>query len=432
MKIGQVAPLMESVPPRLYGGTERIVSYLTEELVRMGHEVTLFASGDSITSAQLVGCVPTAIRLDANIHDPIPYYMLMLDRVRDAAEEFDILHFHIDQFHFPLFKSMADRTVTTLHGRQDLPDLKPLYLGFPEMPLVSISDAQREPVPKANFVATVHHGIPSDLYAPNFDPRGGYVAFLGRISPEKRPDRAIRIAQTLGIPLKIAAKVDRADEAYFREQIEPMLQRPGVEFIGEINERAKAKFLGEARALLFPVDWPEPFGIVMIEAMACGTPVLAFRCGSVPEIVDNGVTGQIVDTEEEAIRQATSGPLARPPRRAPALRGTLLRHSHGEGLHSGLSFAHETAFAAPGCRSGPRRGAPDHESRSELIVASCCPVAGRDAFVASPSRARRACCSRSACFVKRSACAIRTAGPCRGQAHLRPLPAIGRPEAGRG
>ncbi|MGB9271699.1 MAG: glycosyltransferase family 4 protein, partial [Pseudolabrys sp.] len=303
MKIGQVAPLMESVPPRLYGGTERIVSYLTEELVRMGHEVTLFASGDSITSAQLFGCVPTAIRLDANIHDSIPYYMLMLDRVRDAAEDFDILHFHIDQFHFPLFKSMANRTVTTLHGRQDLPDLKPLYLGFPEMPLISISDAQREPVLKANFVATVHHGIPPDLYRPNFDPRGGYVAFLGRISPEKRPDRAIRIAQTLGIPLKIAAKVDRADEAYFRDQIEPMLQRPGVEFIGEINERAKARFLSEARALLFPVDWPEPFGIVIIEAMACGTPVLAFRCGSVPEIVDNGVTGQIVDTEEEAIRQ---------------------------------------------------------------------------------------------------------------------------------
>jgi glycosyltransferase involved in cell wall biosynthesis len=303
MKIGQVAPLMESVPPRLYGGTERIASYLTEELVRMGHEVTLFASGDSITSAQLVGCVPTAIRLDANIRDPIPYYMLMLDRVRDVAQDFDILHFHIDQFHFPLFKSMANRTVTTLHGRQDIPDLKPLYLGFSNMPLVSVSDAQREPVPKANFVATVLHGIPSDLFAPTFSPRDGYVAFLGRISPEKRPDRAIRIARTLGIPLKIAAKVDRADEAYFREQIEPMLQSPGVEFIGEINERAKAKFLGEARALLFPVDWPEPFGIVMIEAMACGTPVLAFRCGSVPEIVDNGVTGQIVDTEEEAIRQ---------------------------------------------------------------------------------------------------------------------------------
>ena len=303
MRIAQLAPTYERVPPRAYGGTELIVHLVTEELVARGHEVTLFASGDSITGAQLVGCVPTALRLDANIHDPIPYYMLMLDRVRDRAEDFDILHFHIDQFHFPLFKSMANRTVTTLHGRQDIPDLKPLYLGFSNMPLVSISGAQREPVPKANFVATVHHGIPSDLYAPNFVPRGGYVAFLGRISPEKRPDRAIRIAQTLGIPLKIAAKVDRADEAYFREQIEPMLQRPGVEFIGEINEREKAAFLGDASALLFPIDWPEPFGIVMIEAMACGTPVLAFRCGSVPEIVDNGVTGQIVDTEEEAIRK---------------------------------------------------------------------------------------------------------------------------------
>jgi glycosyltransferase involved in cell wall biosynthesis len=301
MKIAQVAPLMESVPPRLYGGTERIVSYLTEELVRMGHEVTLFASGDSITSAQLVGCVPTAIRLDANIRDPIPYYMLMLDRVRDAAKDFDILHFHIDQFHFPLFKSMANRTVTTLHGRQDIPDLKPLYLGFSNMPLVSISDAQREPVPKANFVATVLHGIPSDLFAPTFSPRDGYVAFLGRISPEKRPDRAIRIARTLGIPLKIAAKVDRADEAYFREQIEPMLQAPGVEFIGEINEREKAKFLGEARALLFPVDWPEPFGLVMIEAMACGTPVIAYACGSVPEVIEDGLTGFIVQSEDEAV-----------------------------------------------------------------------------------------------------------------------------------
>src|SRR4029077_7925178 len=228
-------------------------------------------------------------------------YMLMLDRVRDAAEEFDILHFHIDQFHFPLFKSMAGRTVTTLHGRQDLPDIKPLYLGFPEMPLISISDAQRKPVAKANFLATVHHGIPLDLYAPNFDPRGGYLAFLGRISPEKRPDRAIRIARTLGIPLKIAAKVDKVDEAYFREQIAPLLSDPGVEFIGEINERSKTEFLGEALALLFPIDWPEPFGLVMIEAMACGTPVLAFRQGSVPEIIDQGVTGAVVDTIEEAV-----------------------------------------------------------------------------------------------------------------------------------
>jgi glycosyltransferase involved in cell wall biosynthesis len=302
MKIAQIAPLMESVPPRLYGGTERIVSYLTDELVRLGHEVTLFASADSITAAELVGCASMALRLDGNVRDPNPYYMLMLDRVRQLAEEFDILHFHIDQFHFPLFAQMADRTVTTLHGRQDSPDLKPLYLGFSEMPLVSISNDQRGPIANANFVATVHHGLPENLYKPIYNPRGGYVAFLGRISPEKRPDRAIRIARTLGIPLKIAAKVDKVDEAYFREKIVPLLNDPGVEFIGEINERSKTELLGEAQALLFPIDWPEPFGLVMIEAMACGTPVLAFRRGSVSEIIDQGVTGAIVDTMDEAVR----------------------------------------------------------------------------------------------------------------------------------
>jgi glycosyltransferase involved in cell wall biosynthesis len=302
MKIAQVAPLMESVPPRLYGGTERIVSYLTDELVRLGHEVTLFASADSVSAAKLVSCASMALRLDRNVRDPIPYYMLMLDRVRELADEFDILHFHIDQFHFPLFRRMADRTVTTLHGRQDVHDLKPLYLGFSEMPLVSISNGQRRPIPNANFVATVHHGIPANLHTPVYDPRGGYVAFLGRISPEKRPDRAIRIARTLGIPLKIAAKVDKVDEAYFREEISPLLSGPGVEFIGEIDERSKTGFLGEASALLFPIDWPEPFGLVMIEAMACGTPVLAFRHGSVSEIIDPGVTGAIVDTMDEAVR----------------------------------------------------------------------------------------------------------------------------------
>src|SRR5258708_4933584 len=302
MKIAQIEPLRESVPPRLYGGTERIVSYLTDELVRLGHEVTLFASADSVTAAELVSCASMALRLDGNVRDPIPYYMLMLDRVRELAEEFDILHFHIDQFHFPLFRQMADRTVTTLHGRQDLPDLKPLYLGFSEMPLVSISNAQRKPIPNANFVATVYHGIPSQLLKPTYRPRGNYVAFLGRISPEKRPDRAIRIARALEIPLRIAAKVDKVDEAYFREKIVPLLNQPGVEFIGEIDERAKSEFLGDAAALLFPVDWPEPFGLSMIEAMACGTPVLAFRCGSVPEIIDHGVTGLIVGAMDEAIR----------------------------------------------------------------------------------------------------------------------------------
>jgi glycosyltransferase involved in cell wall biosynthesis len=300
MKIAQIAPLMESVPPRLYGGTERIVSYLTEELVRLGHDVTLFASGDSITTAELIPCVPKALRLAAGVVDPIPYYMLMLDQVRRRADDFDILHFHIDQFHFPLFRPFAGRTVTTLHGRQDLPDLIPLYLGFDDMPLVSISNDQRRPVQKASFAATVYHGLPTDLLRPSAT-SGDYVAFLGRMSPEKRPDRAIGIARALGIPLKIAAKVDRVDEAYFRSDIAPLLQGPGVEFIGEVNEHQKLKFLGEARALLFPVDWPEPFGLSMIEAMACGTPVLAFRCGSVPEIVDENVTGCIVDTIEEAI-----------------------------------------------------------------------------------------------------------------------------------
>jgi glycosyltransferase involved in cell wall biosynthesis len=292
---------MESVPPRLYGGTERIVSYLTEELVGLGHEVTLFASGDSITTANLVPCVPQALRLDASVRDTIPYYMLMLDRVRQQANDFDILHFHIDQFHFPLFRPISGRTVTTLHGRQDLPDLLPLYLGFGDMPLVSISDAQRRPIPNANFAGTVHHGIPAHLHRGTAEARGGYLAFLGRISPEKRPDRAIAIARAAGIPLKIAAKVDRVDAGYFKNQIEPLLDGGGVEFIGEINDHQKSQFLGDARALLFPIDWPEPFGLSMIEAMACGTPVLAFRCGSVPEIVEDGITGAIVETMDEAI-----------------------------------------------------------------------------------------------------------------------------------
>ena len=302
MKVAQIAPLIESVPPRLYGGTERIVSYLSDELVNLGHDVTLFASGDSVSSAKLVPCAPMALRLDANVRDPIPYYMLMLDRVRERADEFDILHFHIDQFHFPLFRPIASRTVTTLHGRQDLHDLKPLYVGFAEMPLVSISDHQREPVAHSNFVATIQHGIPANLLEPSYEAHGGYLAFLGRICPEKRPDHAIAIARAVGLPLKIAAKVDRVDEAYFREQIAPLLDQPGIEYIGEINERSKSEFLGEAQALLFPVDWPEPFGLAMIEAMACGTPVVAFRRGSVEEIVEPGITGAIVNNVDEAVR----------------------------------------------------------------------------------------------------------------------------------
>jgi glycosyltransferase involved in cell wall biosynthesis len=300
MKIAQIAPLIESVPPRFYGGTERVVSYLTEELVRLGHDVTLFASGDSMTSARLVSCATMALRLDPKVRDPIPYYMLMLDRVRERADEFDILHFHIDQFHFPVFRPLASRTITTLHGRQDLPDLQALYFGFDDIPLVSISNGQRATIPKANIVATVYHGLPRDLHRPTFNPRGGYLAFLGRISPEKGVDRAIKVAQALGIPLKIAAKVDRVDEAYFRDQIAPLFKGPGVEFIGEINEQEKTDFLGQALALMFLIDWPEPFGLSMIEAMACGTPVLALRCGSVEEVIDDGLTGHFVDSIEEA------------------------------------------------------------------------------------------------------------------------------------
>ena len=303
MKIAQVASLMESIPPRLYGGTERIASYLTEELVKKGHDVTLFASGDSITAAKLVPICARALRLNPAMRDPIPYYMLLLDAVRRRAFEFDIIHFHMDQFHFPVFRDIAERTITTLHGRQDLADMRPLYAGFPEMRLISISNAQRKPMPEASYIATVYHGLPRDLLTPTLRPKGGYLAFIGRISPEKRVDRAIRIARAVGIPLKIAAKVDRVDVEYFKAEIEPLLAGPGVDFIGEIDERRKQSFLGEARALLFPIDWPEPFGLVMIEAMACGTPVLAFRNGSVAEVIDEGVTGFIVDSEDEAVRK---------------------------------------------------------------------------------------------------------------------------------
>jgi glycosyltransferase involved in cell wall biosynthesis len=302
MRIAQIAPLFESVPPRLYGGTERVVAYLTEELVRQGHQVTLFASEDSITSAELVPCTPRALRLDPDVRDALPHHMIMLDKVRERAEEFDILHFHVDYLHFPLFRSERGRTLTTLHGRQDLADHMPFYRRFSDMPLVSISNAQRAPLPGVNFVGTVYHGLPVGLHTPNLDRHGGYLAFLGRISPEKRPDRAIAIARAAGLPLKIAAKVDKADDAYFRDVIAPMLDGGGVEFIGEINDNAKGEFLGQAAGLLFPIDWPEPFGLVMIEAMACGTPVLAFRCGSVPEIVEDGLTGRIVSDVDEAVR----------------------------------------------------------------------------------------------------------------------------------
>jgi glycosyltransferase involved in cell wall biosynthesis len=303
MKIAQIAPLSECVPPKLYGGTERIVSYLSEQLVHLGHDVTLFASGDSQTSARLVPCSEAALRLSPAVKDHLPYHIIMLDRVHRRANEFDVLHFHIDLLHFPLIRHIAGRTVTTLHGRLDLPDLKPFYATFPEVPLVSISHYQRQPLPQeVNWVANVYHGLPKDLLAFTREPVGNYLAFLGRISPEKRPDRAIEIAVRAGMPLKIAAKIDKVDQAYWEVIIQPLVKaHQNVEFIGEIDERQKAEFLGNASALLFPIDWPEPFGLVMIEAMACGTPVIAFRSGSVPEIIDHGMTGFIVDTVDEAI-----------------------------------------------------------------------------------------------------------------------------------
>ena len=300
MKIAQIAPLYESVPPRLYGGTERVVSFLTEELVTQGHEVTLFASGDSETRARLYPIADKALRLDPHCRDPLSWHIRMIDEVARQANDFDVLHFHIDYLHFPLMRLIDRSHVTTLHGRQDLPDLAPLYHHFSDLPVISISDAQRRPLPQANWQATVYNGLPEGLlpYSPEDD---GYLAFIGRMSPEKRPDRAIEIALHSGLPIRLAAKVDKVDEAYFRERIEPLLRHPDVEFIGEIGEHEKAEFLGRARALLFPIDWPEPFGLVMIEALACGTPVIAYRQGSVPEVIDDGVTGFIVDDIDAAV-----------------------------------------------------------------------------------------------------------------------------------
>jgi glycosyltransferase involved in cell wall biosynthesis len=302
MKIAQIAPLYEAVPPRLYGGTERIVAHLTDALVDLGHDVTLFASAEAQTQAKLVPVRDQAIRLDpASLKSDLAAHLSMLHELRRRRHEFDILHFHVDLIHFPFFSDNAGRTVTTLHGRLDLKDLAEAYARWPQFPLVSISDAQRRPLPDANWRATIQHGLAQNLYDFTAAPHEPYLAFLGRISPEKRPDRAIAIARQSGLRLKIAAKVDAADRVYFHEVIEPLLQDPLIEFIGEIGDAEKSAFLGNARALLFPIDWPEPFGLVMIEAMACGTPVIAWRCGSVPEVIDDGVSGFIVDSEAEAL-----------------------------------------------------------------------------------------------------------------------------------
>ena len=306
MKIAQIAPLAESVPPRLYGGTERVVSYLTEELVRLGHDVTLFASADSQTSGELVACAPRAQRLDG-IRDPLPQLMLMLEKVKQRAHQFDVLHFHIDHVHFPLFRSLAHKSVTTLHGRLDLPGLPEVLAAYPEMPLISISAAQRAPAPHGHWAATVHHGLPTEVCPLNpAAPRGAgrYLAFLGRISPEKGIERAIEVAKRCRVRLRIAAKIDGPDERYWREAVRPLVQESQelVQYVGEVDEAAKPAFLGNALALLFPIDWPEPFGLAMIEAMSCGTPVIAWPRGAAPEIVEDGLTGFLADSIDAAVQ----------------------------------------------------------------------------------------------------------------------------------
>ncbi|MEI9412318.1 glycosyltransferase family 4 protein [Mesorhizobium salmacidum] len=307
MRVAQVAPLTESVPPKLYGGTERIVSYLAEELVHRGHEVTLFASGDSHTSARLVKCCDRALRLDPTVLDPIPHHIVMLDRVRRVADEFDVIHFHTDLLQFPLLNTLQTPALTTLHGRLDLPDLHPFYQSFPDVPLVSISEEQRRPMPPVNWAGTVYNGLPRDLLPMTVHPSGDYLAFLGRISPEKGPETAIEIATRAGMTLKIAAKIDKQDRLFWENVISPMIAtHPNVEFLGEIDEHHKADFLGNARALLFPINWPEPFGLVMIEAMACGTPVIAFDRGAVFEVIDHGVSGFVVRTVDEGIEAIRS------------------------------------------------------------------------------------------------------------------------------
>ena len=305
MRIAQVAPLSESVPPKQYGGTERIVSYLTEELVHQGHDVTLFASGDSVTRARLVAPCRRSLRRSDGCIDRMAHHVLMLEQVSQRAHEFDVVHYHIDYLHFPLSRRALIPHVTTLHGRLDIPDLVPLYEQFRDMPVLSISNAQRKPLPWVNWQATIYHGLPEDLF--RFRPKpGSYLAFLGRISPEKRVDRAIEIAKRAGIPLKVAAKVDPVDKDYFERAVEPLLRSAVVEYVGEISDEEKDQFLGNAYALLFPIDWPEPFGLVMIEAMACGTPVIAYDGGAVSEVIEEGRTGFIVKEVEgatEAVRR---------------------------------------------------------------------------------------------------------------------------------
>ncbi len=300
MRIAQVGPLIEAIPPRLYGGTERVMHWLVEELVAMGHDVTLFASGDSRTSAQLVAPWPKALRFDDAVRDQNALHIVMLEQVRRRAADFDMLHFHLDYYPFSLFARHTTPFLTTLHGRLDLPEHQLLFDTFADIPVVSISDSQRAPIARAGWMRTIHHGMPENLLTPR-PAKPSYFAFLGRISPEKAVDRAIRIAKRCGVPIKLAAKVDKVDREYFEERIEPLICGPDVEYIGEIGDEQKSDFLSGAVALLAPVDWPEPFGLVLIEAMACGTPVIAFNRGAVPEIVENGLTGYIVEDEAGAV-----------------------------------------------------------------------------------------------------------------------------------
>jgi glycosyltransferase involved in cell wall biosynthesis len=300
MKIAQVAPLYESVPPKLYGGTERVVAHLTDELVRQGHDVTLFASGDSVTAARLVAACPVSLRLNPQCTDRLAYHYIQMEQVAAEASRFDVIHFHTDYLHFAVSRRESVCHATTLHGRLDLPDLVPLYETYREMPVISISASQREPLPWLNWQGTVHHGFPSDYYDLHTK-HAGYLAFLGRVSPEKGLDEAIHIARRTGIPLKIGAKVDHADRAYYESKIKPLLESADIEFLGEIGYPDTEDLLGGAMALLFPIQWPEPFGLVMIEAMACGTPVIAYNRGSVPEVLEHGVSGMIVNNLEEAV-----------------------------------------------------------------------------------------------------------------------------------
>jgi glycosyltransferase involved in cell wall biosynthesis len=300
LRIAQISPLTEAVPPKLYGGTERVISWLTEELVGLGHKVTLFASGDSVTSAQLEPMWPTALRLDGSVRDPNALHMSMIEQVCRRAKEFDLLHFHLDYYPFSVMSRQSTPFLTTLHGRLDLPEHQPVFSTFSTIPIVSISNAQRRPVPNAHWIGTVNHGMPEDLLRP-VPADASYLAFLGRISPEKRVDRAIHIAERCGLPLKIAAKVDVVDHDYFEETIRPLLAKPHVEFLGEISDAQKSDFLSSAVALIVPIDWPEPFGLVMIEALACGTPVIAFNRGAAPELIEDGVTGFVVEDETSAV-----------------------------------------------------------------------------------------------------------------------------------